>query len=139
MAYPYFQSSGLSSKKIEKLMGWIPCSGKRSKRRRNIDEKLSRTCSVSTSGGIALSRAMLNHMFSIMEKSKARSLVSGSKSRGSDNVVAQKFTFSELATATRSYRKECLIGEGGFGRVYKGYLAGTSQVLGFHEHTRQTN
>ncbi|XP_013610519.1 PREDICTED: serine/threonine-protein kinase CDL1-like [Brassica oleracea var. oleracea] len=103
-------------------MGWIPCSGKRSKRRRNIDEKLSRTCSVSTS-----------------EKSKARSLVSGSKSRGSDNVVAQKFTFSELATATRSYRKECLIGEGGFGRVYKGYLAGTSQVLGFHEHTRQTN
>ncbi|KAG2245122.1 hypothetical protein Bca52824_093019, partial [Brassica carinata] len=60
-------------------------------------------------------------------KSNARSLVSGSKSRGSDNVVAQKFTFSELATATRSYRKECLIGEGGFGRVYKGYLAGTSQ------------
>lgn len=63
----------------------------------------------------------------LVEKSSA----SESKSKGSDNIVAQTFTFSELATATRNFRKECLIGEGGFSRVYKGYLAGTSQVLGF--------
>lgn len=73
----------------------------------------------------------LSFFFLLVEKSKAKSSVSESKSRESDNIVAQTFTFSELATATRNFRKECLIGEGGFGRVYKGYLASTSQVPGF--------
>ncbi|KAG2266023.1 hypothetical protein Bca52824_073102 [Brassica carinata] len=38
----------------------------------------------------------------------------------SNNIAAQTFTFRELATATKNFRQECLIGEGGFGRVYKG-------------------
>ncbi|KAI8534164.1 hypothetical protein RHMOL_Rhmol10G0067600 [Rhododendron molle] len=32
------------------------------------------------------------------------------------------FTFSELRTATKNFRKDRVIGEGGFGRVYKGLL-----------------
>ena len=40
----------------------------------------------------------------------------------SNNIAAQTFTFRELATATKNFRQECLIGEGGFGRVYKGRL-----------------
>jgi serine/threonine-protein kinase PBS1 len=33
------------------------------------------------------------------------------------NVIsAQTFTFRELATATRNFRPECFLGEGGFGR-----------------------
>nr|XP_017229215.1 PREDICTED: receptor like protein kinase S.2-like [Daucus carota subsp. sativus] len=32
------------------------------------------------------------------------------------NIASQAFTFRELATATRNFRQECLIG-GGFGRV----------------------
>ncbi|KAA0026298.1 serine/threonine-protein kinase [Cucumis melo var. makuwa] len=42
---------------------------------------------------------------------------------------AQTFTFRELATATKNFRQECLIGEGGFGRVYKGKLDKTNQVV----------
>ncbi|KAJ8899275.1 hypothetical protein K2173_018249 [Erythroxylum novogranatense] len=45
------------------------------------------------------------------------------------NIAAQTFTFRELATATRNFRHECLIGEGGFGRVYKGKLEKTGQVV----------
>ncbi|KAJ4969437.1 hypothetical protein NE237_016138 [Protea cynaroides] len=44
------------------------------------------------------------------------------------NIAAQTFTFRELATATKNFRQECLIGEGGFGRVYKGKLVSTGQL-----------
>lgn len=36
--------------------------------------------------------------------------------------VARSFTFKELATATQNFREANLIGEGGFGCVYKGRL-----------------
>jgi len=38
----------------------------------------------------------------------------------SQNIAAQTFTFRELAAATKNFRQDCLLGEGGFGRVYKG-------------------
>nr|XP_009621177.1 probable serine/threonine-protein kinase PBL26 isoform X2 [Nicotiana tomentosiformis] len=51
------------------------------------------------------------------------------KDEGNNNTAAQTFTFRELATATKNFRQECLIGEGGFGRVYKGHLDKTGQVV----------
>ncbi|KAJ0079336.1 hypothetical protein Patl1_24334 [Pistacia atlantica] len=47
----------------------------------------------------------------------------------SKKINAQYFTFRELATATNNFRQECLLGEGGFGRVYKGTLQSTGQVV----------
>lgn len=51
-----------------------------------------------------------------------------SKDVGSGHIVAHTFTFRELATATKNFRADCLLGEGGFGRVYKGRLESTNQV-----------
>ncbi|XP_073046972.1 serine/threonine-protein kinase PBL27-like [Primulina eburnea] len=45
------------------------------------------------------------------------------------HIAAQTFTFRELAAATKNFRPECLLGEGGFGRVYKGRLESTCQVV----------
>ncbi|KAL6146887.1 hypothetical protein ACLB2K_057564 [Fragaria x ananassa] len=44
-------------------------------------------------------------------------------------INAKSFTFRELATATKNFRQECLLGEGRFGRVYKGTLQSSGQVV----------
>lgn len=44
-------------------------------------------------------------------------------------ISSQTFTFKELAAATKNFRRESFIGEGGFGRVYKGRLEGTGQII----------
>ncbi|KAL3647645.1 putative serine/threonine-protein kinase pbl26 [Castilleja foliolosa] len=51
------------------------------------------------------------------------------KEAGSNIIAAQTFTFRELATATKNFRQEYLLGEGGFGRVYKGRLEKTDQMV----------
>jgi serine/threonine-protein kinase PBS1 len=45
-------------------------------------------------------------------------------------LAAQTFTFRQLTAATRNFRDDCFIGEGGFGRVYQGRLDG-GQVTRF--------
>ncbi|XP_020226430.1 serine/threonine-protein kinase PBS1 [Cajanus cajan] len=44
-------------------------------------------------------------------------------------IAAQTFTFRELAAATKNFRPQSFLGEGGFGRVYKGRLETTGQVV----------
>lgn len=41
---------------------------------------------------------------------------------GKGNISAQAFTFQELNDITQKFNPECLLGEGGFGKVYKGHL-----------------
>lgn len=53
----------------------------------------------------------------------------GTKEAADNNIAAQTFTFRELAAATKNFRQESLIGEGGFGRVYKGRLEKTGEVV----------
>lgn len=48
---------------------------------------------------------------------------------GTNNGIrAQTFSFDELQAATGNFRKDCLLGEGGFGKVYKGRMEGIDQV-----------
>ncbi|XP_022930374.1 probable serine/threonine-protein kinase PBL26 [Cucurbita moschata] len=46
-----------------------------------------------------------------------------------EKIDAQNFTFRELATATKNFRQECLLGEGGFGKVFKATLQPSGQVM----------
>ncbi|PSS13705.1 Serine/threonine-protein kinase [Actinidia chinensis var. chinensis] len=63
------------------------------------------------------------------DRLKSRSNVGLRKESPNVNIAAQTFTFRELAAATKNFRPESFIGEGGFGRVYKGRLESTDQVI----------
>ncbi|KAJ6825162.1 putative serine/threonine-protein kinase CDL1 [Iris pallida] len=67
---------------------------------------------------------------------KPRREVSDESSSGSEHIAAQTFTFWELAIATRNFRADCLLGEGGFGRVYKGRLDGINQTVAIKQLDR---
>ncbi|KAL9270983.1 Receptor-like kinase LIP2-like protein [Drosera capensis] len=56
--------------------------------------------------------------------------------RASTSSSEKAFTFRELAMATKNFRQECLLGEGGFGRVYKGKLQSSGQVVAIKQLDR---
>lgn len=45
-----------------------------------------------------------------------------------EEIMAKSFTFSELVYATKNFKPEYFLGEGGFGKVFKGELKDTGQV-----------
>ncbi|KAF8391519.1 hypothetical protein HHK36_023824 [Tetracentron sinense] len=69
------------------------------------------------------------NMFHCADSSKKRNIAEEILKIGNGNITAQVFTFRELATATNNFKSESLIGEGGFGRVYKGRVDNTNQVV----------
>ncbi|KAL8551479.1 hypothetical protein ACS0TY_000541 [Phlomoides rotata] len=99
-------------------MGWFLCAGKSKK---DPDKKSD------------------NQIASI-EKLKVNSSVDikkeACKDGGSGHIAAHTFTFLELATATKNFRADCLLGEGGFGRVYKGRLESTNQIVAIKQLDR---
>lgn len=45
---------------------------------------------------------------------------------------ARTFTFANLVAATQNFKEDNFLGEGGFGRVYKGRLLDTGEVSRIH-------
>lgn len=48
---------------------------------------------------------------------------------GNENIPSQVFTLNQLKAATENFNARNLLGEGGFGRVYKGHIQETNKVL----------
>lgn len=49
---------------------------------------------------------------------------------------ARTFTYKELVAATDNFRSDCFLGEGGFGKVFKGILLDTSEVVAIKQLDR---
>ncbi|GAQ80393.1 Protein kinase superfamily protein [Klebsormidium nitens] len=52
-------------------------------------------------------------------------------------VKCRTFTYQELKAATKNFRQDSLLGEGGFGRVYAGRLESTGQVVAVKQLDRE--
>ncbi|XP_010922485.1 probable serine/threonine-protein kinase PBL7 [Elaeis guineensis] len=98
-------------------MGWFPCSGKSTKKTKRKDQIAPPS-----------EKSKPNSASNV----KKQSSLDGKRKtldNGSEHIAAQTFTFRELAAATRNFRADYLLGEGGFGRVYKGRLESVNQIV----------
>lgn len=104
-------------------MGWFPCSGKSNKqaKKRKRNKKPNE---------------LLEHASEKLKINPSLKVKEVTKDEGIDHIAAQTFTFRELASATKNFRAECLVGEGGFGRVYKGRLESINQVVAIKQLDR---
>nr|TKS17739.1 kinase 2 family protein [Populus alba] len=100
-------------------MGCFSCAGKSSKNdsKKKPDDQIPSSSDKTKSNG-------------------APDVKEASKDGGSEHIAAHTFTFRELANATKNFRADCLLGEGGFGRVYKGRLESTNQVVAIKQLDR---
>ncbi|KAF8395035.1 hypothetical protein HHK36_018974 [Tetracentron sinense] len=99
-------------------MGWFPCSGKSNKKSKKPDDQIQ----------AIPDKLKVNPLLDIKEEV--------SKDGGSDHIAAQIFTFRDLAAATKNFKADCLLGEGGFGRVYKGRLDKINQIVAIKQLDR---
>lgn len=104
-------------------MGFCPCFGwTKGKKLKGDDKKeLGRKCKPQLCAGVG----------SVGSKSIAglRKESSATTDEANDDKRAHTFNYQQLANATQNFRKESLIGQGGFGAVYKGQLESTGQVV----------
>ncbi|KAB2031615.1 hypothetical protein ERO13_D05G298700v2 [Gossypium hirsutum] len=112
-------------------MGWFPCGGKPNKKGKKKLPNHNNTTTINSSD---------DQIPSTSEKLKVNSVPDAKKEAnkdgGSDHIAAHTFTFRELAAATKNFRADYLLGEGGFGRVYKGRLESTNQVVAIKQLDR---
>ncbi|CBI28687.3 unnamed protein product, partial [Vitis vinifera] len=105
-------------------MSCFPCFTSKVKKTNSKDAN-SRSSSESPPHGVYLT--FMQCFVRIIDLAKARNRNETPKADGGPNINVKAFTFWELASATKNFRQECLLGEGAFGRVYKGQLENSGQ------------
>ncbi|OAY45947.1 probable serine/threonine-protein kinase PBL7 [Manihot esculenta] len=104
-------------------MGWFPCAGKSSKNAKKTLKKRPDDQIPSSSG-----KTKPNLGQDVKKETPTDA--------SSDHIAVHTFMFRELASATKNFRADCLLGEGGFGRVYKGRLESTNKVVAIKQLDR---
>ncbi|CAL0299572.1 unnamed protein product [Lupinus luteus] len=97
-------------------MGWNLCSGNSNPKKKIVEVQNNIVDPIRTTP-------------EKLKRNRSMNSKHSSKSRSTDHIAAQTFSFRELADAARNFKAECLIGKGGFGRVYKGHMESINQVV----------
>lgn len=64
----------------------------------------------------------------LVDSSKRKYIEEEIRKAGKGNISSQIFSYHELSVATKNFHPNNMIGEGGFGRVYKGYIKSIDKV-----------
>ncbi|CAN4118170.1 unnamed protein product [Withania somnifera] len=99
-------------------MGWCPCTGpskKTSNKKSSVDS--------------------VHHSSDKLKAKNSLRTKEVDKDAGSNQIAAKTFIFRDLAAATKNFRGDYLLGEGGFGRVYKGVIE-SNQVVAIKQLDR---
>ncbi|TVU37086.1 hypothetical protein EJB05_10377 [Eragrostis curvula] len=111
----------------------FPCLGGGNKRKKPVDKP--QIPPASDKPKLDLSSSVMKQDLMEVKKEAAKKDILNNASEN-HQIAAQTFTFRELAAATNNFRADCLLGEGGFGRVYKGYLESVNQVVAIKQLDR---
>ncbi|KAK9268507.1 hypothetical protein L1049_000259 [Liquidambar formosana] len=110
-------------KKEERKVGWFTCCMSEEKiTRKSLKKSIKEyndTKTLASFSNISFKSDSTRQRFIREEISKV----------GKANISAKVFSFRELLVATQNFNPESLIGEGGFGRVYKGHFESLNQVV----------
>ncbi|XP_054799523.1 probable serine/threonine-protein kinase PBL23 [Prosopis cineraria] len=104
-------------------MSCFPCCASKGKSNRKALQKSIKEYNASKS------IASFTNISFKSDASRQRYITEEIKKIGKRNITAKIFSYQELCVATQDFHQDNLIGEGGFGRVYKGYLESTNQVV----------
>ncbi|CAI0379977.1 unnamed protein product [Linum tenue] len=104
----------IKAKKVVKMSCFSCCSGEKLSRK-SLKKSIKNYKDTKTLASFA------NLSFK-SDSSRRRYITEEIKKIGKGNISAKIFSFRELTVATQNFTLENLIGEGGFGRVYKGQL-----------------
>ncbi|XP_047160592.1 probable serine/threonine-protein kinase PBL5 [Vigna umbellata] len=113
-------------------MGCFSCTGKPSKKSNNVNRTQKHIAAVVKINLKVNGKSEDNHHRKPDQLSvdvKNLNLQEVSDEVNVRSYRAQTFTFDELAAATRKFRSDCFLGEGGFGKVYKGCIEKLNQVV----------
>lgn len=136
-------------------MGCFRCTGSSSKKSENIEENNPHTFNSKTHKPVDRTpsdKAKVNSSLAVKRDSDVKVVVTKDdqlaldvkklnlkdevSEEGESNGRAKTFTFEELAAATGNFRSDCFLGEGGFGKVYKGYLQKVNEVVAIKQLDR---
>ncbi|TKY72140.1 Serine/threonine-protein kinase CDL1 [Spatholobus suberectus] len=106
-------------------MRCLPCCNCKS----NAESPSSRACPRQISKGRRTFKSLAAAVSLKTGSSRHRQIDAEIRKYGSAKNDVKIFTYEQLAEATNNYNPDCLVGEGGFGNVYKGYLKSVEQTV----------
>ncbi|KAK8592274.1 hypothetical protein V6N13_062860 [Hibiscus sabdariffa] len=108
---------------------WSCCRSEEHHRNGSCKKKHNVGCADKTTTRNGKTLRSFMHTLSLKSDGSKQKIAEEIKKIGKAKVSATIFTFRELVVATDNFNPDNLVGEGGFGRVYQGYIEAIDRIV----------